>query len=70
MGCLLSVVKCTLAGLEGVIELFVLIAAGVIIYFLVIRYFFRSVARDYAEISTRLLGKWAIYIHRLLGVRG
>ena len=70
MGLLLSVVKCTLAGLEGVIELSVLIAAGIIIYFLVIRYFFRGVARDYAEISTRLLGKWAIYIHRLLGVRG
>ena len=69
MGGVLYAIKLSLVGVlevGGVAQLLVLVAGGVVIYLIGIRYVFRSVACDYAELATRFLGKKAIYAHYIL----
>ena len=71
MGVVLLVVKVGWGSAQDgytVVKLIALIGTGMTAYLLSIRYLFRDVARDIADVSTLLLGSRAVLVRRVLNV--
>jgi O-antigen/teichoic acid export membrane protein len=71
MGVLISLIKIYLiyAGIVNpVVCLFVLFASAIIIYLLLLRMYFKSIALEINFVSAKLLGKYNIYVQRILKI--